>query len=177
MTNCYFSYNDFMKNKIAIGIVLNAILVKFALAFCPVCTVAVGAGLGLARWLKIDDVISGLWIGALIVAFIGWTIGYLNKKHIKFFGRRPLIALFYYALFILPLYYYKIIGHPANTIIGIDKLIFGIVLGSILFTMAHYVHLYLKKKNNNKVYFPFQQVVIPITPIIIASAIFYFVLK
>jgi len=32
-------------------------------AVCPVCTVAAGAGVGLSRWLGIDDIIIGLWVG------------------------------------------------------------------------------------------------------------------
>ncbi len=50
---------------------------------CPVCTIAVGAGIGLSRWLGVDDLISGLWIGGLIVSLIGMTILWLNKKNLK----------------------------------------------------------------------------------------------
>lgn len=35
-----------------------------AQAVCPVCTVAVGTGVGLSRWLGVDDTITGLWLGA-----------------------------------------------------------------------------------------------------------------
>ena len=61
-------------------------------AFCPVCTVAVGAGLGLARWLRIDDTISGLWIGGLTISMIMWTLSWLAKKNINFKGKK-IIAL------------------------------------------------------------------------------------
>jgi len=50
------------------------------LAVCPLCTVAVGAGVGLSRWLGIDDVITGLWIGGLIVSLIAWSENWLDKK-------------------------------------------------------------------------------------------------
>jgi hypothetical protein len=33
---------------------------------CPVCTIAVAGGVGLCRYLGIDDLISGAWIGALL---------------------------------------------------------------------------------------------------------------
>ena len=39
-------------------------------AICPLCVVAVGAGLGLSRWLGVDDVVSSIWIGALLVSMI-----------------------------------------------------------------------------------------------------------
>ncbi len=34
-----------------------------AQAICPICTIAVGAGVGFSRYLGIDDTIAGLWIG------------------------------------------------------------------------------------------------------------------
>jgi hypothetical protein len=41
--------------SIVVGIVPN-----FVLAQCPVCTVAIGVGVGLCRYLGIDDLITGL---------------------------------------------------------------------------------------------------------------------
>lgn len=49
--------------SIIVGIIPN-----FVLAQCPVCTVAIGVGVGLCRYLGIDDLITGLWIGALLLA-------------------------------------------------------------------------------------------------------------
>ena len=50
-------------------------------AVCPVCTIAVGASLGLSRWLGVDDTISGLWIGGLIVSTTLWTYSWMKKRH------------------------------------------------------------------------------------------------
>jgi len=63
-------------------------------AFCPVCTVAVGAGVGLCRYLGIDDLISGAWIGGLLMSLTLWTIEWLNKKKIKFLFRKILVFVF-----------------------------------------------------------------------------------
>ncbi len=30
---------------------------------CPVCSISIGVGVGLCRYLGIDDLISGVWIG------------------------------------------------------------------------------------------------------------------
>jgi len=76
-----------------------------ALAVCPVCTITVGAGIGLSRWLGIDDTITGLWIGGLIVSLTIWTIDWLHKKEINFKSMTLLITLGYYALTVLPLYF------------------------------------------------------------------------
>ncbi len=104
---------------------------------CAVCTIAVGSCVGLARWLKIDDRITGLWVGALIASLIAWTIHYLDKKNIRFKGRKILTAVLWYAFVIVPFYFTGLMGHPINKCWGIDKLLFGIILGSIIFVIAN----------------------------------------
>ena len=47
---------------------------------CPVCVVAIGAGLGFSRWLGIDDLVSSVWIGAFLIAIISWTLSFMKKK-------------------------------------------------------------------------------------------------
>lgn len=51
-----------------------------AYAICPLCTVAVGAGVGVSRSLGIDDVIVGLWIGGLLVSSSMWLFEWLKGK-------------------------------------------------------------------------------------------------
>jgi len=140
-------------------------------AVCPVCTIAVGAGVGLCRYLGIDDAISGTWIGGLIISLIAWTIDWLNKKNIRFLFRKILAAIFYYVIVILPLYKMNIMGHPDNKLWGMDKLLAGIIVGSVVFILSVLFNDFLKKKNQGKVYFPFQRVVVPILFLIIASYI------
>lgn len=150
---------------------------RTALAVCPVCTVAVFAGVGFSRWLGIDDTITGIWIGGLIVSAIIWTISWFNKKNIHFKGRKILTAAFYYLIVIWPLYHYDFIGHPSNKLCGYDKLMMGIVTGSVAFIGGVLLNEYLKKKNGDKVYFPFQKVVIPVGILVVLSTAFYFICK
>ncbi|MDD5433134.1 MAG: hypothetical protein PHE77_00520 [Candidatus Pacebacteria bacterium] len=159
---------------LAIGGILTA---SFAKAVCPVCTIAVGSCVGLARWLKIDDRITGLWVGGLLVSLVIWTIDYLNRKNIKFKGREILTTILWYAITIIPLYFTGMIGHPFNQCWGIDKLLFGIIVGSIVFVIANFKHNYLKKRNNNKSYFPLQKVVFPVGFLAIASLIIYLIIR
>lgn len=147
-----------------------------ALAVCPVCTVAVGAGVGFSRWLGIDDTITGLWIGGSIVSLIIWTMNWLEKKQIIFIGIGFIITLGYYLLIVLPLCYSEIIGHPYNTIWGLDKLLIGIASGSFFFFLGAWSYNLIKEKNG-KAQFPFQKVVMPVAPLIIFSVIFYFITK
>jgi hypothetical protein len=160
-------------NKKILFLLLLIFLPNFVLAFCPVCTVAVGAGVGLCRYLGIDDLISGSWIGGFLMSLSLWTIEFLNKKKIKFLFRKPLVLFFWYAITIFPLYFLGIMGHPENKFLGIDKLLFGIISGSIVFLISFFFNNFLLKRNQGKVYFKFQKVVIPILFLILLSLIFW----
>ena len=170
-----------MKKKIAFSFLtvfsLCFLLIKQAFAICPLCTIVVGAGVGLSRWLGVDDTISGLWVGGTTVSLIVWTIFWLEKKKFRFYGRKIIITLSYYLLIIAPLYYTEIVGHPFNRLWGIDKLILGIFVGSIAFALGGFGYVYLKAKNNDKAYFPFQKIVMPVAPLIILTIVFYCITK
>lgn len=168
--------------KLSVGAAFGSLLlVGKAYAICPVCTVAVIGGLGLAEYLHIDDTISGLWIGALTVSMIMWTINWLNARKIKFMGRKPLVFLGYYAMIVVPLYYHlKNKGTFMGTnhqLWGTDKLFLGIAIGSLLFFGGAKLYLYLKAKNNGRAHFPFEKIVFAVGPIIIMSLIFYLITR
>jgi hypothetical protein len=144
------------------------------LAVCPVCTVAVAGGVGLCRWLGISDLISGTWIGGLIISMIIWFLSWLDKKNIRFKFRRILTVIAFYVLTVAPLHWTNIMGHPMNKMWGIDKLLFGIIIGSMIFMAAVLFEKFLRSKNQQKAFFPFQKVVVPLVFLIITSLIFYF---
>jgi hypothetical protein len=146
-----------------------------AQAFCPVCTVAVGVGVGLSRWLGIDDTISGVWIGGMIVALIMWAVDWLNKKEINFKFKTVITSIVFYALTIVPLYFTGIMGHPLNKILNVDKLLFGIVGGTIAFLAGVWINDFLLKDNDNKNYFPFQKVTLTLVMLLFMSLIFYII--
>lgn len=151
-----------------------------AQAVCPVCIVAVGAGLGLSEYLGIDDSIAGLWIGGLLISISIWTINYFEKKQwlIKYKNWRDyIIFLLYYAMLIYPLYQQKFIGNPFNQLYGLDKLLLGIISGSLFFALSAHVYEIMKKRNNGHAHFPFEKVVMPIASLALLSIIFYFLTK
>ncbi len=147
---------------------------QIAQAVCPVCTVAIVACVGLSRWFGVDDSISGIWIGGLIVSMIAWTLTWLNKKNIKFLFKKILVTIAFYLLTIVPLYYTNIMGHPLNKIWGVDKILVGIIVGTIVILLAIGTHNLLKKNNQGKSYFPYQKVALPLLFLIIISLIFHF---
>lgn len=154
---------------------LNPIFSTFAV--CPICTVAVGAGLALSQKLGIDDIVTSIWIGGLLMSVSIWTINWLSKKKWTFPGYQLVVGLIWYALAFIPLYLNKTLFMSGNELLGVDKIIFGTIIGSLVFAGAADLYEYLKKKNNNKAHFPFEKVVIPITVLAITSLIFYFVTK
>lgn len=169
-----------MKNRILTLITAGLTTFLFSMqakAICPICTIAVGAGIGLSRYLGIDDSVTGLWIGAFVVSLIMWTIAWFNKKNWHFKGRIIITTIAYYAMVVGPFYYTDIIGHPLNTLWGIDKLVLGTIIGSIAFLIGGWLYIFTKAKNNNKALFPFQKVVFPVVPLIILSVIFFFITR
>lgn len=146
-----------------------------ARAQCPLCTIAVGLGVGLSRWLGIDDLISGAWIGGLITSMVLWFLNWLKKRGIQFKFLWLIVFAFSYSIFIIPLYLTGIMGHPLNKFLGIDRLLFGIIFGALAFIISFLLHNFLRKKNQGKVYFPFQKVVIPILFLLLASFILYLI--
>lgn len=162
---------------LALAIIFFILLPLSAQAVCPICTVAVCAGVGLSQWLGIDDLYTGIWLGGLIVSLIIWTIAWLNKKSLRFFGRKPLIIALYYLATVWPLSYYQIIGLPYNQLWGIDKLLLGVISGSTAFFLGHLIHLYLKKRNNGKSFFASQKVILPVGFLLILNLIFYLICK
>jgi len=148
-----------------------------ALAFCPVCTVAVGAGVGLSRYLGIDDTITGLWIGGFLVSISFWTIDWLKEKKASSPWWSLLVFIFYYGSVLVPLYYLELVGHPFNRLWGMDKMVLGLIIGSIAFYLTGLWYQFLKKRNNGRAWFPFQKVVMPVGALVIFSIFFYFLTR
>lgn len=147
-----------------------------AKAVCPVCTVAVVAGLGLSRWLGVDDTVSGVWIGGVILSTSFWFASWLKKKNITFPYLTVISAAIIYALVLLPLQFAKIIGHPFNTLWGVDKLILGILIGSVVFLAAVFADRKVREIKGKQL-FNFQRVVFPVGALAIMSLVFYFVTR
>jgi hypothetical protein len=161
--------------------ILRLVLVPSVQAVCPICTVAVVAGLGLSRYLGIDDTVSGVWIGGVILSTSLWLIDWLGKKNFKslkwyydFKYRYYAVIFLMYALVVLPLLRGEIIGHPFNKLWGIDKLILGIVVGSGAFLLGVYADKKVRGLKGKQL-FGFQKVVFPVVTLLLASLIFFLI--
>ena len=111
---------------------------------CPVCTVGVVAGLGISRLLGIDDVVSAIWIGAFILSFSFITNDWIAGKWPKFNPKYyyfPMFVLMY--LFVLiPLRLNGTIGIIGNSLWGVDKIVLGIIVGSLTLLLGGYADKY-----------------------------------
>lgn len=145
---------------------------------CPVCTVTVVAGLGISRLLGIDDSVSSIWIGGLILSLSFITADWIKKKWPKLNPKYYYLPVFVlmYLLVLIPFKLNHTIGIYRNTIWGIDKIVFGITAGSLAFLAGAWLDKYQRKKFK-KIFFPFQKVVFPVLALVILSAIFYFVTR
>lgn len=137
---------------------------------CPICTIGLAAGVGLSRWLKVDDVISGLWIGALILALAIWTFRwFLRKKEKKPFWILIVFVVLWYLLTFVPMYYTGMLDVECQKILGLNRLVFGAGLGVLVAAMALWLENFARKGTEKKRFFPFQKVIIPIVLLLITS--------
>ncbi len=164
--------NKAIKTLVALFIYLF-LLPQKAMAVCPICTVAVAAGLGLSRYIGIDDAVSSVWIGGLILSVSFWSIDWLTKKKVNFKYRNLLVFVFWYGLTLIPLQLTGIIGHPFNTILGIDKILFGTTVGSAFFLLALWVDKKVREKKGKQL-FLYQKVVFPVVALAIISLVIYY---
>lgn len=132
--------------------------------------------MGVSRFLGIDDVITSLWIGAFVLSVSFITIAWIAKKWprslINNYG--VLIITLVYFLVLIPLVLNKSIGISTNTLWGIDKIILGTFIGSLVFLLG----IFLDKRVREiykKQFFSFQRVVFPVLALIITSFIFYLI--
>ena len=149
---------------------------------CPVCTIAVAAGVGVLEEIGVYRIIIGLWFGALILSSVLWMINWMDRRNYNFIFKKIIIYLSFYIIFIVPLYFIKTAGFPVmgagiGEVLGIDRLFFGVIIGSFIFITAVAFNQYLKRLNNDKVMINYQKIFIPLIFLIVASVIISLLLK
>jgi hypothetical protein len=162
-------------------------------AVCPVCTVAVVAGLGVSKELGIDDIVTSIWIGGLILSVSFWTIDWIEKskwrekiyKHVCKFkcgmtenqALKFWTILLMYVLVFVPLLFTKTVGIVGNSLWGIDKIVLGTGVGSVMFLIGMWIDKTIRKSRDGKQLFVFQKVVFPVLALAISSLVFFLITK
>jgi hypothetical protein len=148
---------------------LNFLIVPSVFAQCPVCIVTVGGGMLLADKLGVDDLIVSIWISGLNVAIAYWLAPKFKYKILK----NPYLSII--LLLASTLIYFQFtdqIGALSNRYLGIDKIIFGQILGTILVVGGHLLDQFIRHRNHNHVLFYYQKVILPLSLLIISTIIF-----
>lgn len=149
-------------------------LIKTVYAQCPVCIVTVGGGMLFAQKLGIDDFLVSLWISGLNTAISFWLAPKIKNRILG----SPIV----FSLLMLgfTLFYFKFtgqIGFVANKILGLDKIIFGQILGLLIMFFGIFIDRYSRKLNNDKILFPYQKVVFPVGTLLIFTLLFKLLFK
>jgi len=148
-------------------------LAKSAFATCPVCVIAVGSGLFIAEKLGIDDLIAAIWIGGLISAM---ALVFADKfRLIKLPWPKVSWTIIGYLLTVASLWAQGKLNNPYCKIWGVCKIWLGITIGTLAIWLGAILDKVLRRKNRDRVFFPFQKVVIPLLITLIISLIFYFI--
>lgn len=148
-------------------------LVPMAHAVCPVCTVAVGAGLEGMRLLGVDDVITGIWAGGLTLSLFFWTAGWLKRHGVTNIWLQIIVPFVGYYALLGALYFIPgVLQYRAETLWGMDKFLLGTIVGTVAFYMGARWYIRLKRENGGHAKFPFQKVVVPLSFLMVATAIF-----
>lgn len=136
---------------------------------CQICTLAVGAGLGLSRWFGVDDTVSGVWIGGLIFSSSLWFYSWISKKYPKLHTTfyMLLTTTLMYTLSLIPLVWAGIL---------INRLVIGITTGSITFLLGIWADKKVRKIKGKQL-FHFQKVVFPVAFLLISSIIVWIITK
>lgn len=148
-----------------------------AMAVCPVCTVAVGAGLEGARLLGVDDVITGIWAGGLTLSLFFWTVGWLKKRGVSSVWWLIVAPLVLYYGLLAAVYLMPGVTFGAQTLWGIDKFLLGVVVGTVAFYLGARWYVKIKRDNGGHARFPFQKVVVPLSFLMVATVVFWLITK
>lgn len=147
-------------------------LVKEVYAQCPVCIVTVGGGMILAKKFGVDDLMISLWIAALNAAIALWLA---PKFKIKLLKNPYFLTILFLVLTLVYFQATNQLGSSTNTFFGINKVIFGQVLGTLTILVGSFIDKITRLKNNNKVLFYYQKVIFPVGLLIIFTLILKFI--
>ncbi len=145
-----------------------------ASAQCPVCIVTVGGGMYLAKKLGIDDFLVSLWISGLNTAISFWAA--TKIKH-RVFGSPIVLSFVMLALTLAYFIFTDQTGGVANQVMGLHKIIFGQILGMLIWFFGIFIDRKSRTLNGGKILFPYQKVVFPISILLIFTILFKLLFK
>ena len=179
-----------MKKKIFILLAIFIFLINLpsVLAHCPLCTAAAGTGVLFTRAYGVDDTIAGLFLGAAIISSALWFNKWL-KKRINFKFQETLMVIISFLLFAIPFYTTGLITDSTMVklmpdhhsifglgVFGIDKLLFGMIIGSLAVWGAFVLNEAIKKAKG-RVLYPYQGMSFMLIVLAVLSLLFWIITK
>ncbi|TAL47002.1 hypothetical protein EPN87_03905 [archaeon] len=151
-----------------------------ALAHCPLCTAATAAAIAFTRWYGLDDSIMGVFVGGMIIATGLWANNMLKRfnKGKEYLPLQSVILVILSAIFtIIPFYYAGLVG-PLNPfrIFGIDRILFGAIIGIAVYFLSFRLHGIIRTSNKNRNYFPYQSIALLISLLSLSAFALYLVM-
>ncbi len=164
----------------AITTVVTSLITSAAIAVCPICTVAVGAGLEGARLLGVDDVLTGIWAGGLTLSLIMWTASFMHRHGVRnifwyivnFFAYYIALSMVYFVPKYNPMVHFN-----RDCIWGIDRFMLGTIVGTVVFYIMARAYVRYKNAHGGHALFPFQKVVMPFGGLLIVTLIFWAIIE
>ena len=144
------------------------------LAHCPLCVAGAGAGLTLTRWVGVDDSISGVWLAALLGATSFWSESLIKRRELRP-KLRPLIFIGIFAATVWSFYKFNLVIRMSQ-ILGLDKLIFGMVVGGVAFYLVDVIDDFIIKRKG-KVFFPYQRIIVTLGSMLVLSLAVYILIN
>lgn len=180
------SLGEFIYRPIAMLLALIFFLssqVQVVSAMCPLCVAGAAVGLSLARYYGLDDTVTGLWLGALVVSTALWiTIlirNMMRKRKIRFIPFQDVIVFIgIAAATIVPFYsagFFNGMTGMTDTIFGINKLVIGVVIGSIITFFGPPLSNFIKRRR--KSVFPYQTILLTLGLLAAFSLLFWYLTK
>ena len=138
---------------------------------CAVCTIAIGASIGIARRIGVDDTVIGVFFGALMTVCGFWLIKYFEKKNWNFSFRNSILMLLSLSS-VIPMYF-GILEYKKDENFYLDIFLFAYLLGGLIYITTSRLYQVIKLKRGHA-HFPFEKVVLPVSSLFITSLIFNF---
>lgn len=148
-------------------------------AHCPLCAAATAGGVAATRLLGVDDSVVGTFIGGFAVSTGLWFNNWLVKKGkgVQFVPLQQAISVIAsVVLTMLTLYMAGLLGSsdPSFVMLGVDKLLVGLIAGSAVTVSAFAVHKGIRAVRGRSLV-PYQGIALTLAVLAVTGMVFYVV--
>lgn len=162
-------------------ILFSVLLIDFASAHCPLCTIGAGAAAAGAVWLGVSKIVVALFVGAFAMSMGMWFSRIPKKRYIKF--QKTIIITVVFITTVLPLLpifkaigplYIPFVGEYGATYAINYSLVSSLFGGGIVF-VSPFLSRKIKEKRGKTV--PFQGMILTLILLIITGAVIQMMIK